>query len=75
MNMDMIFKLTQGWNVFKKNHPKFPMFLQAVKNSGIKEGDVVAISITSPDGNVLDTNIKVTSDDIALFQSLRDIKM
>ena len=73
-NMEAMFKIMEGWNRFKNNHPKFPLFLQAVKNTGIREGSIIAVSITDPSGKTMDTNIKVTADDIALFQSLKDIR-
>ena len=73
MNMEALFRITEGWNTFKRNHPKFPMFLNAVSKTGIKEGTIVAISVTDPDGRVMDTNIKVTQEDIALFQSLKEM--
>lgn len=73
-NMEAIMKAAQGWKRFTTNHPKFPMFLQAVRNTGIQEGSVIEVSITDPSGKVMDTNIKVTADDIELFQSLKEIK-
>ena len=73
-NMEAIIKITQGWNCFKNNHPKFPAFLNAIRNKGIKEGTIIAVSITDPDGSVMETNIKVTADDIELFNSLKDMR-
>lgn len=73
-NMEAIIKITQGWNRFKNNHPKFPAFLNAIRNKGIKEGTIIAVSITDPDGSVMETNIKVTADDIELFNSLKDMR-
>jgi len=74
-NMEAVFKIMEGWNTFKKNHPKFPMFLNAVKNTGINEGTVIEIKLTSPEGKVMETNLKVTAEDIELFNSLKGMRM
>lgn len=70
-NIEAIMKLKGAWDTFRNNHPKFPMFLDAVKRKGIKEGTIVAISITDPDGTHMDTNIKVSASDLELFESLK----
>ena len=70
-NMETIMRIKAAWDTFKNNHPKFPMFVQAVRANGIKEGSVIAISITDPDGKVTETNLRVTASDLELFNSLR----
>lgn len=72
-NMQAIFKIKGAWDTFTKNHPKFPMFLNAVKQAGVPEGAIVSISITEPDGKVIDTNIKVTASDLELFETLKTL--
>lgn len=72
-NMQAIFKIKGAWDQFTKNHPKFPLFLSAVKQAGIPEGSIIAISITEPDGRVIDTNIKVTASDLELFETLKSL--
>ena len=74
MDMSSMLKISQSWNQFRNNHPKFPAFLNAVKNAGIKEGTVIAVSVTDPSGQVMETNIKVSASDIELFNSLKDIR-
>ena len=73
MDIGAFMKLKKGWEVFSANHPKFPNFVAAMKGRGIHEGDVVAISIIGPDGNKVETNIKVTESDMILFENLRDL--
>jgi len=72
MNMDMgaLLKFKQSWDTFCSNHPKFPMFVNAVKQKGIEEGTVIDINITAPDGQTMGTNIKVTASDLELFRTL-----
>ena len=65
----MIQKLKSDLNLFRANHPKFPMFLKAVSQDAIEEG-----SITTPEGKKYCTNVKLKADDIALFESLKSIQ-
>lgn len=71
MDMSMIFKAKSAWNTFCNNHPKFPQFLNAAKQKGIKVGTVIDITITTEDGQTISTNLKVTESDMELFNSLK----
>ena len=74
MNIPDLMKLKNAWDTFTNDHPKFPMFLNAVMAAGIKEGTIVAVSVTQPDGKVIDTNIKVTAADLELFETLKSFR-
>lgn len=74
MDLGSIMKLKGAWDSFTKNHPKFPMFLNAAKQAGVQEGTIIAISITDPDGKTIDTNVKITASDLQLFETLKNIK-
>ncbi len=74
MNIPDFLKLKNAWDTFTAGHPKFPMFLNAVRASGIKEGTIIAVSVTQPDGKVIDTNIKVTAADLELFETLKTFR-
>ena len=63
-------KMKGAWDKFTRNHPKFPAFLNAVKAKGVTEGTVIGISVESPDGRKLETNVKLTSEDLELFRTL-----
>ena len=73
MNFDSMLKMKKAWDTFTANHPKFPMFLRALKSTGIKEGTVIAVTITDPDGKVMETNVKVTESDLELYESLKSM--
>lgn len=73
MDFGSLFKIRGAWNKFTRNHPKFPQFLSATQNKGIKENTVIDIKITDPDGTELFTNIKVTASDIELFEELKGL--
>lgn len=70
----MIQKLKADANRFRANHPKFPMFLKAVSQNAIKEGTIIEINITTPEGKNYCTNVKLKADDIALFESLQSLR-
>ena len=67
-------KIKSAWDKFTRSHPRFPQFLNAVKTAGIPEDTVLGVSVTYPDGRKLETNLKVTAEDLDLFQELSKIR-
>lgn len=74
-NIGNIMKITGSWNTFKSNHPKFPAFCQAVSRKGLKEGSIIEIAITTPEGEKIETNLKVKDSDLELLKQLSELKM
>ena len=70
INPPMIFKLKNLQQRFVSDHPKFPAFLQAVMAKGLTEGTVLALSVTDPEGHTIETNIKLTQNDIDAYHEL-----
>ena len=66
-----LMKLKGAWETFQRNHPKFPAFLNAVKCKGIQVGTVIEIKVTGPEGESIETNLKVTEEDLKLTDLLR----
>ena len=54
----------------KNNHPKVPMFLSDAARS-MGEGRVIEISVTSPDGRKITTNMRVNQEDLELVEQLK----
>lgn len=73
INPAKIFKIKSAWDTFTQNHPKFPQFMNAVKNNAIEEGSIIEIKVTTVDGRTLNTNVKLTSSDLELFQEITNI--
>ncbi len=73
LNPAKILKIKSYWNKFTQNHPKFPQFINAVQNTGIAEGTVIEVNITTPEGKTLSTNIKVTASDKEMFEELTEL--
>lgn len=71
MNPMSIMRLKPLFEKFRNNHPKVPLFFAAASQS-VGEGSVIEIKVTAPDGKNLVTNMKVTSDDLALIAELRE---
>jgi hypothetical protein len=73
INPAKLFKFKGAWDKFVKNHPKFPMFLNAVRNDAIEEGSVIEITVTTTEGKTLSTNIKVTQSDKEMLNELTEL--
>ena len=65
-----IMKFKGAWEEFTRNHSKFPAFLAAAKAKGIAEGTVIGIKIVGPEGEAIETNIKVKAEDLKLFDMI-----
>ena len=72
MNIQSLLQLKGLWQRFTNQHPKFPAFLRAAQPA-LKEGSVLSFTITTPEGKTLESNLKVTSTDLELVESLKQI--
>ena len=70
MNPMKLLQLKSSWTRFKSNHPKFPKYLSAVYQHGVKEGSLIEFKVTTPDGEEMSANVRLKADDIALFKEL-----
>ena len=69
MNLGNLMQLKKSWATFTRNHPKFPKFLQAA-GTAVKEDTLIEIKITTAEGKVIETNLKVKASDIELVKNL-----
>lgn len=74
-NPAAIMQMMNLWNKFKQNHPKFPKFMTAVYQNGIKEGSIIEINVTTADGQSLNSNLKISADDMELIEQLKKLTM
>ena len=56
------------------NHPKAAEFVKRVILTGLPEGTIVEVSITKPGEDTKTTKVKVTREDIELFDEARKSK-
>lgn len=69
----MLQKLKSSMNRFRNNHPKFPLFLEAVVGNALEEGTLVEINVTTPEGKKYCTNLKLKQEDLEFFQTLSEM--
>ncbi|MBD5495181.1 MAG: hypothetical protein HDR12_12640 [Lachnospiraceae bacterium] len=74
-NPAAILQMMNLWNKFKQNHPKFPKFMTAVYQNGIKEGSIIEINVTTADGQSLNSNLKISAEDMELIDQLKNLTM
>jgi hypothetical protein len=71
MNPMAMMKVKGLMDKFKENHPKVPMFFSAASKS-IGAGSIIEITVTDPEGKQMCTNMKVTEEDLELFEQLKN---
>lgn len=74
-NPAALFQMMNLWSRFQRNHPKFPKFLSAVAQSGIKDGSIIEIKVTTADGENFDSNLKITADDMEIIEQLKNLSL
>ena len=72
MNPMMFMQLQQRIQTFQQDHPKFLPFLMAIKDNALQEGTVLAMTVTTPDGKTIESNIKLTANDIETIRMMMD---
>lgn len=73
LNPIQLMGLKNDFERFKDNHPKFIQFVQAMAQNGIQEGTILECKVIGPDGQEIQANIKITREDLALFQKLKEM--
>lgn len=66
INPMQLMKLREMGQRFQNNHPRLPGFFRAAV-SGIREGSILEMTVTDPEGKKLCANIKVTADDMQML--------
>ena len=67
-NIGNMMKIMNAWNIFKKKPPEIPGILQCSFQTGFKGGDIMAITVTTPDGEKIETNLRIKAEDLELFE-------
>ncbi len=73
MNPMALLKVKKSWETFCRNHPRFPAFMQAVQAAGIQEGTIIEVSVTTPAGKTMTTNVRLTASDMQAFDDLKGL--
>ncbi|MGI6118009.1 MAG: hypothetical protein ACOYBC_06415 [Bilifractor sp.] len=64
LNPKNIMKAKERYGIFKRQHPKFLAFCSAVNRRALETGTVIEVKVTSPEGKTLETNLKLTPEDV-----------
>ena len=70
MDMSAAMQVLSAWNTFKSNHPKFPAFCKAVGQRGLREDSVIEVIVTTPEGERIETSLKLQAGDMDLLRML-----
>ena len=73
LNPLKLMQLKSAWQSFARRHPKFPLFWKAVYKQGLVDGTVLEFKVTTPEGKVLTSNMKVSQADLDLLKQIQDI--
>ena len=69
-NIGNMMKIMNAWNIFKRNHPKFPAFCNAVSKRAFKVGSIMAITVTTPDPEKIETNHTINAEVLERLKEL-----
>lgn len=73
MNPMMLMQLQQRLGLFQQDHPKVMPFFQAVAANALEEGTICEMKVVTPEGKTLESNVKLTANDIETLKMLHDI--
>lgn len=71
----MLQKFKSSIDLFRSNHPKFPLFVNAVTQNALAEGTIIEITVTSPEGKQYSSNIKLKEEDIELMKTIQQMNI
>lgn len=74
INPKTVLRIMELQREFSGRHPKVTAFLNAVFSRGIQEGTVLELTVTKPGEAPVTTNMRVSAEDIALFEELKELK-
>lgn len=72
INPMQLLKIKGLWNEFTGRHPKFPAFLKALGQGAVTEGSVIEITVTTGNGQKISSNLKITAEDMALLEEIKN---
>ena len=74
MNFQSLLQIRNLWQRFTNQHPKFPAFLKAASQAAMQENAILEITVTTPDGKTLTSNLKVGKEDLEMLQTIRNMQ-
>lgn len=74
-NIGTMMKLQSALKTFNANHPRVMPFFKAIGAEGVKEGMVIEMTVRTPEGKSMTSNIKVQQSDLELIELLKNLNM
>ena len=68
----LLMRFQQRLQLFQQDHPKVLPFVKAIGDNAVEEGTVIAMKVTTPDGRTLESNIKLTANDVETIKLMKD---
>ena len=65
-----LMKLKNSINAFQARHSKFVNFIHTMSGQCMKEGTVIEVNVTTPDGKRYVSNMKVSTEDVEFLSNL-----
>lgn len=73
MNPMALLSMKPALDKFQNNHPKFIQFIKAMAQNGLQEGTVLECKVITPEGKEIQSNLKITQDDLELIEKLKEL--
>ena len=70
--MELI-QMKQRMEQFFEGHPKVRPFFHAVSRNAVKEGSVIEVKVTPPDGDAYESNIRLSAQDVDTIRMLMQL--
>lgn len=74
INPMKLMQLKNMLNIFRQNHPKFPYFLDAVSKKALCEDTIIEIKVTTPDGELLESNLRLRESDLDALRQIQELR-
>ena len=74
-NIGTMMKLQSALKTFNANHPRVMPFFKAVGAEGVTDGMVIDMTVRTPEGKSMTSNIKVQQSDLELIETLKNLNM
>ena len=72
-NPAKLLQLKRQYAAFAERHPKFLRYLAYASDRYLAEGTVIDLTFTDAEGKALHGNAKLTAEDVAFLQEVREL--
>ena len=73
INPMQVLKLKDQLKAFTGRQPGFTSFVRAIRRKGLPEDSILDLTITTPDGKTMSTNLRLSAEDIAFVRTISEL--